>query len=437
MSRLEAVDEKSVKLFFDIDPQNFNDAIKFVYNKKKNRINIPGFRKGKAPLQIIENYYGKDFFYNDALNHILPEEFEKALSEHTIDTVGYPEFDLKNISDDKVVSMVATLTLRPEAQVSEYKNLPYVPFDTNVTEEEVNKKLEAERKKNVRLINVDRPIENEDIVNINFEGFIDNVPFEGGKGENYDLKIGSHSFIDTFEEQLIGKNIDDEIEVNVTFPENYHQADLANKPALFKVKINKISVEELPKLDDDFAQDVSEFDTLDEYKKDILEKMKEEKLNQAKYDKENQVTQALINNTTVEIPQVMIDNAARNMLRGFEQDLSSQGLSFDTYLQYMGQTRDSMLKMYESNAQKQLKIRLALEAIAQSENLEATEGEINAEIDKIVEQTKLEKEKILSLLNNEERENIKKDIIVKKALDIVLENAVESSQPQENQESDK
>lgn len=437
MSRLEAVDEKSVKLFFDIDPQNFNDAIKFVYNKKKNRINIPGFRKGKAPLQIIENYYGKDFFYNDALNHILPEEFEKALSEHTIDTVGYPEFDLENISDDKVVSMVATLTLRPKAQVSEYKNLPYVPFDTNVTEEEVNKKLEAERKKNVRLINVDRPIENEDIVNINFEGFIDNVPFEGGKGENYDLKIGSHSFIDTFEEQLIGKNMDDEVEVNVTFPENYHQTDLANKPALFKVKINKISVEELPKLDDDFAQDVSEFDTLDEYKKDILEKMKEEKLNQAKHDKENQVTQALINNTTVEIPQVMIDNAARNMLRGFEQDLSSQGLSFDTYLQYMGQTRDSMLKMYESNAQKQLKIRLALEAIAQSENLEATEDEINAEIDKIVEQTKLEKEKILSLLNNEEKENIKKDIIVKKALDIVLENAVESSQPQENQESDK
>lgn len=437
MSRLEAVDEKSVKLFFDIDPQNFNDAIKFVYNKKKNRINIPGFRKGKAPLQIIENYYGKDFFYNDALNHILPEEFEKALSEHTIDTVGYPEFDLGNISDDKVVSMVATLTLRPKAQVSEYKNLPYVPFDTNVTEEEVNKKLEEERKKNVRLINVDRPIENEDIVNINFEGFIDNVPFEGGKGENYDLKIGSHSFIDTFEEQLIGKNMDDEVEVNVTFPENYHQADLANKPALFKVKINKISVEELPKLDDDFAQDVSEFDTLDEYKKDILEKIKEEKLNQAKHDKEDQVTQALINNTTVEIPQVMIDNAARNMLRGFEQDLSSQGLSFDTYLQYMGQTRDSMLKMYESNAQKQLKIRLALEAIAQSENLEATEDEINAEIDKIVEQTKLEKEKILSLLNNEERENIKKDIIVKKALDIVLENAVESSQPQENQESDK
>jgi trigger factor len=437
MSRLEAVDEKSVKLFFDIDSQNFNDAIKFVYNKKKNRINIPGFRKGKAPLQIIENYYGKDFFYNDALNHILPEEFEKALSEHTIDTVGYPEFDLENISDDKVVSMVATLTLHPKAQVSEYKNLPYVPFDTNVTEEEVNKKLEAERKKNVRLINVDRPIENEDIVNINFEGFIDNVPFEGGKGENYDLKIGSHSFIDTFEEQLIGKNMDDEVEVNVTFPENYHQADFANKPALFKVKINKISVEELPKLDDDFAQDVSEFDTLDEYKKDILEKMKEEKLNQAKHDKENQVTQALINNTTVEIPQVMIDNAARNMLRGFEQDLSSQGLSFDTYLQYMGQTRASMLKMYESNAQKQLKIRLALEAIAQSENLEATEDEINAEIDKIVEQTKLEKEKILSLLNNEEKENIKKDIIVKKALDIVLENAVESSQPQENQESDK
>ena len=425
MSKIEMINEKSAKLFFDIDSQTFNNAIKFVYNKNKNRINIPGFRKGKAPLQIIENYYGKDFFYNDALNHILPEEFEKALSQHDVDTVGYHDFNVENISDDKTVSMSASLTLRPIAQVIEYKNLTYKPFDTNVTDEEVNKKIDNEREKNSRLINVDRPIENGDIANINFEGFIDNVPFEGGKAENYDLTIGSHSFIDTFEEQLIGKNMDDEIDVNVTFPNDYGKAELAGKPALFKVKINKISVKQLPELNDDFAQDVSEFDTLDEYKNNVMDKIKEEKLHQAKHDKENQVTQELIKNTTVEIPQEMIDTTTQNMMRNFEHNLSSQGLNLDTYLQYMGQTRESMLKMYEPNAEQQIKIRLALEAVAKSENLTATEEELDAEVNKIVEQTKLEKEKILSLLTDEEKKNIKKDIVVQKALEIVLENAKE------------
>ncbi len=432
MSKIEAIDEKSSKLLFDIDAQTFNNAIKFVYNKNKNRINIPGFRKGKAPLQIIENYYGKDFFYNDALNHILPEEFEKALSQHDVDTVGYPEFNLENIADDKTVSMSAILTLRPIAQVSEYKNLPYKPFDTDVTQEEVDKRIEAEREKNSRLVNVDRPVENGDIANINFEGFIDNVPFEGGKAENYDLTIGSHSFIDTFEDQLIGKNIGDELDVNVTFPKDYGKKELAGKPALFKVKINKISVKQLPELNDDFAQDVSEFDTLDEYKSDVMDKIKEEKLHQAKHDKENQITHELIKNTNVEIPQAMIDTTTHNMLRNFEHNLSSQGLNLDTYLQYMGQTRESMLKMYEPNAEQQIKIRLALEAIAKTENLAATEEEINAEINKIVEQTKLEKEKILSLLNDEEKKNIQKDIVVQKALEIVLENAKEVSESEEN-----
>lgn len=432
MSKIEAIDDKSSKLLFEIDAQTFSDAIKFVYNRNKNRINIPGFRKGKAPLQIVENYYGKDFFYNDALNHILPEEFEKALNPHDIETVGYRDLNIENISDDRTVSVSAILVLRPTAQVSEYKNLPYKPFDTNVTQEEVDKRIDAEREKNSRLINVVRPIENGDIVNINFEGFIDNVPFEGGKAENYDLTIGSHSFIDTFEDQLIGKNIGDELDVSVTFPQDYGKKELAGKPALFKVKINKISVKQLPELNDDFAQDVSEFDTLDEYKSYVMDKIREEKSHQAKHDKENQITQELIKNTTVEIPPEMINTTTHNMLRNFEHNLSAQGLNLDTYLQYMGQTRESMLKMYEPNAEQQIKIRLALESIAKTENLTATEEEVDAEINKIVEQTKLEKEKILSLLNDEEKKNIQKDIVVQKALEIVLENAKEVSENEEN-----
>lgn len=421
MSKLEILDEKKAKLTFDISSSDFESAIRFVYDKNKGRINIPGFRKGKAPLRIIENYYGKDFFYNDALNHILPEEYEKAISEHKIDIVGFPDFNLENISDDKNVLMSAVLTLRPKAQVSEYKNLKYISFNTDVSEEEINKKLESERDKNSRIINVDRPIENGDIVNLSCQGYIDGEAFEAGKIENYDLTIGSHNFIDTFEEQLIGKNAGDDIKVNVTFPRDYHQKDLASKPALFKVQINRISVKELPELNDDFAQDVSEFDTLDEYKKNIEEKIKEEKNNNAQDDKENQITEALLQNTTVEIPQVMIDNTAKNMIKNLEQNLSSQGLSFDTYLQYMGQTHNSMLKMYEQNARKQIKVRLALEFIAENENLTVSEDEMNKEIEKI----KIERKKLFSLLNNNEKENIKKDIVVKKALDLVVQNAVE------------
>lgn len=426
MSDLQILDEKKAELKFDIPADIFKNAITFVYNKNKNRISIPGFRKGKAPLQIIENYYGKEFFYNDAINHVLPEEYEKAINEHKVDIIGYPEFDVENISDENVVSIKAVLLLRPKAQVSEYKNLKFKSFDTNITDEEVDKRLNSEREKNSRIVNVDRTIENGDTVNINFEGFIDNVAFDGGKAENYDLVIGSNSFIDTFEQQLIGKNVDDEIEVNVTFPNDYHKKDLAGKPALFKVKINKVSVKQLPELNDDFAQDVSEFDTLDEYKNNIREKLQEEKNQQAKFDKENQLMEALIKNTTVEVPQVMVDTAAKNMLRNLEQNLSAQNLSFDTYLQYMGQNRDSMLKMYEPNALRQIKIRLALEAIANMENFSVSPEEIDAEIDKIVEDSKLEKEKILSLITENEKENIKKDILVQKALDFVMQNAVEN-----------
>ena len=269
MSILEKIDDKTVKLLFDIDSSTFNDAIIYVYNKNKNKINIHGFRKGKVPLNIIENYYGKDFFYNDAINHVLPEEFEKALNSQTVETVGRPEFKIEKISDDRIVSVSAVLTLRPIAQISDYKNISYKPFDTNVTDDEVNKNIDSEREKNSRLIGVDRAVEDGDIVNLNCQGYINGVAFDAGKAENYDLTIGSHTFIDTFETQLIGSKAGDDVEVNVTFPENYHQAELSSKPAVFEVHINKVSIKELPELNDDFAQDVSEFDTLEDYKKDV------------------------------------------------------------------------------------------------------------------------------------------------------------------------
>ena len=441
-STLELIDDnKKAKLSFVINNNNFEKAIDHVYMKNRSRINIPGFRKGKASRKIVENYYGKGFFYEEAINYILPKEYEKAISQHKIDIIGYPDFSLDNISDDKNVSMSAVIYLRPKAEINNYKNLSYKPFDTSVSEDDINNKINAEREKNARIMTVDRPVENGDIVNLDCQGYIDGKAFEAGKAVNYDLVIGSHTFIDTFEEQLIGKNItqDLDIEVNVTFPENYHVQDLSNKPAMFKVKINKISKKELPELDDDFAQDVSEFDTFDEYKKDVESKIKQEKEHAAKHYKEDQLTDLLskevvINNT--EGFKVMVDMTKENMAMNFERNLKAQGLSFDAYLQYSGQTRESILNIYEADADKQTKIRLALEAIAEKENLEVSEEEINSEVNKIAEQTKLDKDKIESLLSDREKENIKKDLLVQKALDLVLDSAVESSELESNSDSE-
>lgn len=424
MSNLEIIDDKTATLTFNIEPQDFINAIDVVYKRNRNKVNIPGFRKGKVPLKIIQNYYGEDFYYNDAINHVLPETFDKAMSEHDTETVGYPEFDLSGIDEDKRVTLTAKLTLRPVATVSNYKGITFKQSPVNVSDDEINKQIDIEREKNARVLNVDRPIENNDIVTIDFEGFVDGIPFDGGKAEDYDLTIGSHSFIDTFEEQLIGKNINDELDVNVTFPEQYGKEELNGKPALFKVKIKKICVKELPELNDEFAQDVSEFDSLNEYKKDIMAKLTSDKENKAKQEKENNVLDNLIKNVTVDIPKVMIDASAEDMLRRFEHNLSAQKLSLDVYLQYMGQTRESMLDMYRVSSERQIKIRLALEFIARNENFKVTQEEIDAEIDKVVAETKLEKEKITSLMTEKELSGMKKDIAVQKALQFVLDNAV-------------
>ncbi len=422
-----------VSFIIDIDHETFEGALDRAYQKRKNNINIQGFRKGKAPRKIIESIYGKEIFYDDAVNDVLPDEYQKAAEkflngndeQDEIETVGNPEFELVSISDDEGVKLRAKLVLRPEGEIDNYKGLEYVEAaDIGLNEEDINKIIEEERNKNARIMTVERPIEMGDMVNLNCQGYVDGKAFAAGKAENYDLVIGSKTFIDTFEEQLIGASAGDDVEVNVVFPEKYHVEELSSKPALFKVKINRVSKRELPELDDDFAQEVSEFDSFEEYKNDIKNKL-EERNKQAKKDEElNQLLDILAKNVVVDIPKVMLDAVKENMLNNFERNLQNRGLNLKSYLTYANKTREALLESYNDEAEKQLKIRLALEAIVRKENIIVTDEDMENEIKKLISQTGMSRERLEGLLNDQERKNMKKDIAVQKAADFVHENAI-------------
>lgn len=424
-NQVEKLENNQVKLTFHIDAESFGKGIQEAYNKNKGKINIQGFRKGKAPRQIIEKMYGKEFFFEDAVNILLPDYYEKAVTEADLDVVSRPTIDFDGVSLENGVTVIATVFVKPEVTVSNYKGLEVENFDPEVNDEDIQARLNQELDKNARLVEItDRPVQDGDVVTLDFEGFKDGVPFEGGKGENYELTIGSKTFIDTFEEQLIGLAIGEEKEVNVNFPENYGQADLAGQPALFKTKINGIKFKELPSLDDEFAKDVSEFETLEAYKAKIKEDLTSQKADFAKNQKQNKLMETLILNTEINLPVAMIENQVESLIRDYGMQLQQQGISLDMYLEFMGQTMESLREVYKPEAEKQVRGRLILEAIANAENFEISEEDVDAEVARISAQYGMPLEQLKSVMRAEDIEGIKGDIRTQKALDIIVDTAI-------------
>ena len=426
MSTMEKIEKNKVKLTFSVDAARFEERMQYSYNKKKGNIAVQGFRKGKAPRKLIEAQYGKAVFYDDAINFVMPEAYETAVKENNLDVVSRPEIDVTAI-DENGVSFTAEVYTKPEVKLGEYKGLKYTKMDEEPTDEEIDAELKKEQEKNARIVTVtDRPVQNGDIATIDFKGFMDGEAFEGGEGKDFDLEIGSHSFIDTFEDQLVGKNVGDDVEVNVTFPENYGQASLAGKPAKFEVEIKDIKVKELPELNDEFVQDTTEFENLNEYKNEIAGKLIVAKKQQAKNKMEEDLVTALVEGCEMDVPQVMIDNDIDMKIEDFSRNIQSQGLSLDVYLQYMGQTVESMREAYRPMSEKQVKARLALEAVANAENFTVEEADLDAEVEKIAKAYGMEKDVLKSALRPEDTENITKDIKVQKAVQFIKDNAVEA-----------
>ena len=424
MGNVEKTDKNIVSFEFSVSPEEFEKAVQKAYKKNVKKINMPGFRKGKAPRIIIEKAYGKEVFYEDAINFVLPDAYDKAVEENGISPVAQPEVDLKSekIEPDKEIIFTAKVVVKPEFELGEYKGVKAEKAVYETTDENVNEEIEKLRERNSRLVPVeDRAVQADDIANINFEGFVDDVAFEGGKGENFDLTIGSGQFIPGFEDQLLGKNVGDDVEVKVTFPDEYHAEDLAGKDAVFKVKINSLKVKELPEADDDFAMDVSEFDTLDEYKADIKAKLEKANEDKAKHETEQNVIDAVCANTEIDIPDEMIDSQIDSMIRDMDMQMRYQGIDLNTYMQYTGQTIDTVKKAYAEQAEKQVKLRLALEKIAKLENIEVTEDELKAEFDKLAEAYKLDVDQIKQFIHDDD---LKKDIAVGKAVDLIKDAAV-------------
>lgn len=426
MSTMEKIEKNKVKLTFSVDAARFEEGMHYSYNKNKGNIAVQGFRKGKAPRKLIEAQYGKAVFYDDAINFVMPEAYETAVKENNLDVVSRPEIDVTAI-DENGVSFTAEVYTKPEVKLGEYKGLKYTKMDEEPTDEEIDAELKKEQEKNARIVTVtDRSVQNGDIATIDFKGFMDGEAFEGGEGKDFDLEIGSHSFIDTFEDQLVGKNVGDDVEVNVTFPENYGQASLAGKPAKFEVEIKDIKVKELPELNDEFVQDTTEFENLNEYKNEIAGKLIVAKKQQAKNKMEEDLVTALVEGCEMDVPQVMIDNDIDMKIEDFSRNIQSQGLSLDVYLQYMGQTVESMREAYRPMSEKQVKARLALEAVANAENFTVEEADLEAEVEKIAKAYGMEKDVLKSALRPEDTENITKDIKVQKAVQFIKDNAVEA-----------
>ena len=414
--------EKNVyKIEFSVDKDTFQKAVSNAYRKQVGKITVPGFRKGKAPRSVIEKMYGKGFFYEDAINEVLPDAFDAALEESALDMVGQPEFDVVSIDENGLV-LSAKVYVKPEVEIKDYLGIEVEKEVTPVSDEDVDREIETIRERNSREIDVtDRAAELGDTTVIDFEGFCDGVAFEGGKGTDYALKLGSGSFIPGFEEQIVGKSIDDEFDVNVTFPTEYHAEDLAGKDATFKVKIHAITKVELPELDDDFAKDVSEFDTFAEYKADVKAKIEKRHETAAENAVEDKLVEALIEKLEADIPEPMFVAETENFVRDYDTRLRSQGLDLNTYFKYTGMTLDSLREQMRPQAERQVKARLALEKIAVLENLEATEEDINSEYEKIANAYGIELEQVKASIDSEA---IAADMKVQKAMELVKEKAV-------------
>ena len=437
--QVEDLGKNMVKLTVEVEADALDAAIKSAYNKQKNKISIPGFRKGKVPQAMIEKMYGVEIFYEDAANELLQKNYPTAVDESGVDVVSQPSVDVTQLEKGKPFIFTAEVAKRPEVTLGKYNGVTVTKIDTSVSDEEVDTEIETQRNANARTITVtDRAVAEGDTAVIDFEGFVDGVAFEGGKGENHPLEIGSHSFIDTFEDQLVGKNTGDDVEVNVTFPEQYQAEELAGKPAMFKVKINEIRAKELPELNDEFVQDVSEFDTMAEYREDVKKKLQERKENAAKGTKEDEAIQKIIDKSKMEIPEAMIDMQAEGMIDEFAQRIAAQGMSFDQYLQFSGMTVDKLKEQVRPEALQRIQSSLVLEQIAKEENIEASDEDVDAEIEKMASMYGMKAEDLKNYMGDSEKESMKRDIAVKKAVEFVMANVKEraKAKPKTTTETD-
>jgi len=425
--KVEQMEEKNVvKLVIEATAEEFEAGLNTAYNKSKNKINVPGFRKGKAPRKMIEKLYGSEIFYEDAANAIIPDAYAGAAAESELDIVSQPKINVVQLEAGKPFIFEAEVAVRPEVELGQYKGVEVSKCDTEVTDADVEEEIKKVQEQNARTITVDdRAVKDGDMTVIDFEGFVDGVAFDGGKGENYPLTIGSHSFIDNFEEQIIGMNIGDEKEINVTFPEEYHAEALKGKSATFKVSVKEIKEKQLPELDDDFAQDVSDFDTLSEYKEDVKKKVADRKAAEAKSKKETEAIEKVVEASKMDIPEAMIQTQVNRMAEDFAQRLQQQGLSLEQYFQYTGLTADKIIADMKPEAEKRIKNSLVLEAIAKAENIEVTDEEFEAELQKMADMYKMELDKIKEFMGDNETEQIKGDIAVQKAVELITASAVE------------
>lgn len=422
--KVENIEKNVVQLEIEVDAAKFEQGMQKSFQKNAGRFNIPGFRKGKAPRNLVERYYGEQVLYEDAINVVCPEAYDQAVEENDIHPVERPEIDIKQIGEGKNLIFTAKVTTKPEVELGEYKGIEIKKPEVNITDEDVEKELNTVVEKNARMITIeDRGIQNEDNALIDFEGFIDGVPFEGGQATGFNLRIGSGQFIPGFEDQLIGAKTGDELEVNVPFPEDYHKAELAGKPSLFKVKIQEIKVKELPVVDDEFAKDVSEFDTLEAYKEDLRKKLAEQAEHKAEHEMEESAIEKVAENAAVEIPQVMIEKRIDSMAQDFDYRLRYQGLDLQKYLDMMGMDYKTFREQFSKRAEKDVKSQLVMEKIAKVENFDASEDEIGAEIKRLAESYKQNEEDFKKHLSADDIEYIKENLVMKKTLDFIKTNA--------------
>lgn len=422
---VEKLEGSMAKLTIEVSVEDFEKAVEKAYHKNKNKINVPGFRKGKVPRSLIEKMYGKEVFYEDAANDILPESYSKAVEECGEEIVSEPKIEVVTLEAGKPFVYTAEVALKPEIKLGEYKGVKIAKIDTVVTDEEINAVIERERENSARTISVERPVQEKDETVIDFEGFIDGVAFEGGKGDNEPLVIGSGKFIPGFEEQLIGAKKGDTVDVKVTFPEDYQAEDLKGKEALFKVVIKEVKEKELPELNDEFASEVSEYETFDEYKMATMSKLQEKKIADAKYKKEKAVVDAIVAASEINIPGPMLEAEKKQLVNNYAQRIQSQGISFDQYCKATGLTAEAMLEQVAPQAEEDIKGRLVLENIVKAENITVSDEDYEAELVKMAENYKMELDKLKEIIGEESREMIGKDIAFNKAIEFVVANCVE------------
>ena len=424
--QVEKLEKNMAKLTIEVSAEDLDKAMEKAYQKQKSRISLPGFRKGKAPRKMIESMYGKGVFMEDAVNSLVPQEYTKALGECDLEIVSQPEINVTQMEPGKALIFTADVAVKPEVTLGDYKGVEVPKSEITVTDEEVDAEVKKEQDKNARTVAVeDRAAANGDITTIDFEGFVDGVAFDGGKGSDYALTLGSGTFIPGFEDQLVGANTGDHVEVKVTFPEEYQAKELAGKEAVFQCDVKKIETKEVPELDDEFAKDVSEFDTLAEYKEDVKKKLTEKKEKEARTAKENAAVDKAIENAQMDIPELMTKTECRQMMDDFSRRMQQQGLSMEQYFQFTGQSMDKMMDDMKPQALKRIQTRLVLEKVAEAENIQPSEEEITEEIQKMADAYKMEADKIREAIGESGLEQMKKDMAVQKAVTVIADAAVE------------